>query len=154
MFVEVFKSFGAAPTPMPGSQMFMALKTGMVDGEDNGVINLVAGPNVKVIKHFTPINWSRSGVAAWISVHTWNELTKQQKQWITEASAIAAKESKFDYEIRLKEAYAKLPELGIALHRPDIESFKRAVAGFETKYDGTAWPLGLADKVRKLDLGR
>ncbi|NND92417.1 MAG: TRAP transporter substrate-binding protein [Granulosicoccus sp.] len=150
MFIEVFRLWGASPTPLPASEMFMALKSGMVDGEDNGVINLVAGSNIKVIRHFTPINWNRSGVAAWISEHTWKTLTGEQRQWIMDASTRSAESSRLDYDQAMETAMRELTESGITLHEPDLTSFAKAAATMEKAYEGTVWPAGLAASVRAL----
>lgn len=150
MFIKIFEKWGAIATPLPGSEMFMALKSGMVDGEDNGVINLVSGSNVKVIRHFSPINWNRSGVAAWISEHTWSALNAEQRQWVMAASLRSATESKADYENALANAMRALTESGIIVNAPDISSFVQATDSMEKEYEGNVWPAGLAAEIREL----
>ena len=40
--LEVMKAWGAAPTPVPAAELYMAMKQGMVDGQDNG-FDAIAG---------------------------------------------------------------------------------------------------------------
>ena len=146
MFIKVFKSWGAVPTPMSPADMFMALKSGMVDAEDNGIVNLVDTSNREVIKSVTPINWSRSGVAAWISELRWKQFSNQQRKWIREAIALSESESKPVFQQRMQEAREKLTDLGIVMQSADIDSFKAATKGFHQQFEDI-WPAGTVEKI-------
>ncbi|MDX1731834.1 MAG: TRAP transporter substrate-binding protein, partial [Aurantimonas coralicida] len=41
--VEMFKAYGANPTPMSFSEVFVALQTGVIDGQENPLTNISAG---------------------------------------------------------------------------------------------------------------
>lgn len=150
VFVETFKNWGANPTPIKGADMFMALKTGMVDGEDNGVMNLVAGSNKKVIKHFTPINWNRSGVGAWISETTWQSFSEQEKDWIQRASLRSSEQAATAYDDDLSQSMGELKEFGITVHEPELDGFLPATKQVVEKFEGDLWPSGLVAEIQSI----
>lgn len=150
MYIKVFKHWGAIPTPMNPGEMFMALKTGMVEGEDNGVINLADSSNREVIKYVSQIDWSRSGVAAWISEITWEKLSDQEKLWVNEATLLSEDESQKDYAVNMASAVTKLEELGISIETVDVSGFKSATTDFHKQFEGDIWPQGLVEKIMAL----
>lgn len=148
IFHDVFKAWGAVPVPIRPTEMFTALKSGVVEGEDNGVINLVYGRNAEIIKYFTPINWKRNVVAAWMSDKTWGSLTEQQQQWVTEAAELAANESANLFSSEMQQAYAELDKFGISVNQPDIDGFKSVTDTIIQSYEGKVWPAGEVARIR------
>jgi len=143
LFVEIFSGWGAVPVPMGASNMFMSLKTGVVDGDGNGIIGLANNkPKASVIRTVTPINWNRSSVGLWFGEESWKRLTPEQHQWIRDAGAHAERLSREEYEQNLKSALEKLPTLGIELHQPELAGFLGATERFVKKHEGTMWPAG------------
>jgi len=151
LFVEIFSGWGAVPVPMGASNMFMSLKTGVVDGDGNGIIGLANNkPKASVIRHVTPIDWKRSSVGLWFSEENWKRLTPEQHQWIQGAAAYAEMLSREEYEENLKSAYEKLPTLGIELHQPELAGFLGATERFVKKHEGTMWPAGEVAAIQAL----
>jgi TRAP-type C4-dicarboxylate transport system substrate-binding protein len=52
MWVTTFKRFGASPTPMPFPEVYTALKTGVIDGQDNPIILTSASGFFEVNKFY------------------------------------------------------------------------------------------------------
>jgi tripartite ATP-independent transporter DctP family solute receptor len=51
--VRMFEAYGANPTPMPFSEVFVALQTGVIDGQENPYVNIAAGRFQEVQKYLT-----------------------------------------------------------------------------------------------------
>ena len=51
--VRMFEAYGANPTPMPFSEVFVALQTGVIDGQENPYVNIAAGRLQEVQKYLT-----------------------------------------------------------------------------------------------------
>ena len=49
--LEVMKAWGAAPTPVPASELYLALKQGLVDGQDNG-FDAIAGAKYHEVQKY------------------------------------------------------------------------------------------------------
>jgi TRAP-type transport system periplasmic protein len=148
--IKAFESWGAIPTPIEASEMLLALKTGVVDGQDNGVIDFIGAGYVEANKFFAPIDYIRSGMGIWVSPERWAGLSDQQKAWLKEAAAYAGDEGEKIYTEQMDASFAKLGELGVTVTQPDIDAFKAAVQGMVTGMDGKAWPEGLYAKINAM----
>ncbi len=51
--VRMFEAYGANPTPMPFSEVFVALQTGVIDGQENPYVNIAAGRFQEVQSYLT-----------------------------------------------------------------------------------------------------
>lgn len=51
--LEVFEALGANPTPMAFSELFSALQQGVVDGQENPLMNIYANKLHEVQKYLT-----------------------------------------------------------------------------------------------------
>jgi tripartite ATP-independent transporter DctP family solute receptor len=51
--MEMIKALGAAPTPVAWTELYSALQTGVVDGQENGPGTIVAGSIQEVQKYYT-----------------------------------------------------------------------------------------------------
>lgn len=51
--VKMFEAYGTTPTPLPFSELFVALQTGVVDGQENPYVNVDAGKLQEVQKYLT-----------------------------------------------------------------------------------------------------
>lgn len=54
--VKMFESYGANPTPMPFSEVFVALQTGVIDGQENPYANINAAKFQEVQKYLSETN--------------------------------------------------------------------------------------------------
>jgi TRAP-type C4-dicarboxylate transport system substrate-binding protein len=148
--IQAFESWGAVPTPLKASEMFLALKSGLVDGQDNGIIDFVGAGYWEVQKQYTPIDYLRSGVGIWFSPQAWANLTDEQRGWVKQAAAKAGEDGKAIYDQQMEEAYGKLDSLGVTLNERDMAAFQAAVSGMVQGLDGKAWPAGLYDKIHNM----
>jgi tripartite ATP-independent transporter DctP family solute receptor len=53
VYIETFKSFGMLPTPMPSSELYTSLQTGVVDAGENDPASVVSWGWVDVIKYYS-----------------------------------------------------------------------------------------------------
>ena len=88
-FVNAFKLLGANPTPIPGGEMYTALKTGVVDGVEGApdILNdfkmFEAAKNYSLTRHiFTDINLV-------IAESTWKSLSPAHQKALMEAARAA-----------------------------------------------------------------
>ncbi|MCP5370833.1 MAG: TRAP transporter substrate-binding protein [Hyphomicrobiales bacterium] len=143
----VFKAWGASPTPVKASELYSALQSGLVDGQDNGIAAVVQAAYYEVQKYYMPIDYMRTGIGLWMSGTRWASLTDQQKGWVMAAATAANKEANDafpqEYETWMATAKAK----GMEIVQPDIEAFRAAAQPMIQGMEGKAWPAGLYDKI-------
>lgn len=91
MNADMYKALGALPTPIPSGEIYSSLQTGLVNGQDNGVLvannvgYIEVQPYVCMIRHFYS-----SGVVL-ISEKSWKKLSDGDKVLVREAAVEAGK---------------------------------------------------------------
>jgi len=146
---EVWKAWGASPTPMKGSDIYQALQTGMVDGDDNGIATLFNRGLMEVLKYHTPINYVHSGLCIYVSGTTWKNLDDQQKAWTEKATVMVYQEQE-PYDQMMKRYYDMAKDKGITIVEPDMAKFHAPVDEILAKFDGKFWPEGLYQKIHNM----
>jgi len=90
VFIRFVESFGAAATPMPGSEVVMALKQGVIDGQENPT-QVNYDFNVMDVQKFMSTDEHILGVHAFIISDTFFEtLSNDHKAIVLEAATLAA----------------------------------------------------------------
>ena len=148
----VMEAWGATPIPLSAAEMYMAMKQGVVDGQDNGFDAIYGAKYYEVQKYVTPINYVRSGLLVLISQSTWNKLNDKEQKALLEAVDPTDKwASKRNDEV-VAASIKGVQEKGMIILQPDLEAFKRTAAvAVKEKLDGKIWPAGLYDKIRAMD---
>jgi TRAP-type C4-dicarboxylate transport system substrate-binding protein len=147
MIVGAFEGWGAAPTPLPASELFTALRTGLVDGQDNGVLDFVGAGYAEVQRQFMPLDYIHSGVGIWIGGPSWAGLDEAQRGWVREAAAMAGTQGAEVHDAAMEEAMASLEGLGVTVTEPDIDAFRAVADGMREGMEGDAWPEGLSAEI-------
>lgn len=78
------KALGANPTPISYSELYMALQTKTVDGQDNPLPSTKNAKFYEVTKSITITNHLVDSVWPAINEAKWQSLTEQQKAWVME----------------------------------------------------------------------
>ncbi|WP_150523565.1 TRAP transporter substrate-binding protein DctP [Roseibium sediminis] len=145
------KALGAAPTPMAFAEVYTALSTGAVDGQDNPLPTVVDAKFYEVTKqivltsHLVDLNYIA------ISKSLWDGLAADQQAKL-QAAADAAAESGRQKQLE-KEAslVAFLEEQGLAVYEPDLAAFRNQVQGMYLESEFAAsWPQGVLEKINAL----
>ena len=146
---EVWKAWGASPTPLKGSDIYQALQTGMVDGDDNGIVTLFERGLMEILKYHTPINYVHSGLCIYVSGTTWKKLNDQQQAWAEKATVMVDQEQE-SYDQMMKRYYDKAKAKGTTIVEPDMGKFQEPVNEILAKFDGKFWPKGLYQKIHTM----
>jgi len=118
------------------SELVMAMKQGVVDGQENPVGTIYDLKLYETQKYMSILNYTYSSMVHVVNKKSWDKLTPEQQKILAEESAIAAKSARK----ALRDAEAiQLKDLettkGIVIARPDLAPWKAAM--------GPAW-----DKVK------
>ena len=145
------KALGANPTPMAFTEVYTALQTGSVDGQDNPLPTVVDAKFYEVTKqialtsHLVDLNYVAFSKAVW------DQMTPEQQKIVQDA-AVAAAESGRQKQLK-KEAdlVSFLTEQGLEIYEPDLTAFREHV---QAQYVGSefaaAWPEGVLEKINAL----
>ena len=89
--VAMFEAYGANPTPMSFSEVFVALQTGVIDGQENPLTNIAAGKLDEVQKYLSLTNHVYSPAYPTVGIATFEKLDPE----IQEVLATTAREVAF-----------------------------------------------------------
>lgn len=125
--VALYEAFGASGTPIPWTEVYMALRTGVADGQMNPPMYIIMGSLYEVQDYLTLANIQYSDqflVGNGEMLASWDEQTRQAfLDAVAEANAMAREHN----EAKVDERIAYLEEQGMEVIRPsneDIEAFR------------------------------
>jgi tripartite ATP-independent transporter DctP family solute receptor len=90
LFVETFKALGVNAIPMPFPEVFSAMETRTVDGQENPVATILASKFYEVQPHLVLSNHIYSAWVLLMSKKTWDSLSADEQKMV----AAAANEAK------------------------------------------------------------
>jgi tripartite ATP-independent transporter DctP family solute receptor len=150
VYIELFKLLGMLPTPMPSSELFTALQTGVVDAGENDPASVVSWGWIDVIKYYMLDNHTLSSNVLIMNKKRFDSLEPQLQQAITKAAERAVK-YQFDY-IRgaWEDSLQKIRAKGITvieLDESELNKFRERTRPIVDQYDKIIGK-GLVDMVK------
>ena len=147
VIVATFKAWGAIATPLKASELFVALRSGVVDGQDNGSIDFIGAGYTDVQKAYAPLDYIHSAVGIWSSGQRWAQLNEQQRSWLKEAANNAGLAGKPLHAAAMSVAEKTMTDKGVTISKPDIAAFREASKPVIAEFEGKLWPTGLYEKI-------
>jgi TRAP-type transport system periplasmic protein len=91
MYKDMVEAFGASPTPIPFSELYSALQTGIVDGAENPVKGYINQKFHEIAKYYTFDQHQADPSIIVFSEIVWNKFSAEDQQIIKDAMAESAK---------------------------------------------------------------
>jgi tripartite ATP-independent transporter DctP family solute receptor len=142
-------ALGAQPQVVPLSDLYLALRQGVVDGQENGAITMVNQSLYEVQPYYMPTNYIRDVRSWYVSDQVWGGLCEDQQKAIVDEANKAGEVATREVSSQMDEAMATLGD-SIEVVEPDVESFRTALEGVFEKFDGDLWQEGLLEETRQL----
>jgi tripartite ATP-independent transporter DctP family solute receptor len=146
--LEVMKAWGASPTPVPASELYLAMKQGLVDGQDNGFDAIAGAKYYEVQKYVMRLDYIQSGLLVLIAADKWSRLKPDHQQAML--SAVAATEawaSKMTWEVADR-SLEVIRKAGMEVVEPDLAPFRKIAADVTRRFDGEMWQKGTIEKIQ------
>jgi tripartite ATP-independent transporter DctP family solute receptor len=142
------EALGATATPLAFGEVYLGLKTGTIDAQDNPLPTVRAAKFYEVTKQIVMTSHLVDGIFLSIASKAFNALTPTQKQKVMAAAQAAAA---FNNENRIKEE-AQLVEFfkkeGLQVTTPDLDAFHKSVqATYQASDYAKVWPKGLIERI-------
>lgn len=145
------EALGATATPMAFGEVYLALKTGTIDGQDNPLPSVRAAKFYEVTKQIVMTDHLVDCIFIAIANKTWNALAPAQKQKLMAAAQAAAK---YNNENRIREEGQLVDffkQQGLQVTVPDREAFRKHVQEVYLKSDyAKVWPKGLLERINQV----
>lgn len=155
LILSCFKALGAAPAAINFNELFTALQTKVVEGEENDLFQIWKGNLYEVQKYCALTNHIWDGYYFFINGKTWNSLPGDVQTLIATKFNDAAVQQRQAVISSMGPAQTELAKNGLVFNNVDRDAFRSALreAGFYAQwkkaFGPTVWSL-LEDSVGKL----
>ena len=142
------EALGATPTPLAFGEVYLGLKTGTIDGQDNPLPTVRAAKFYEVTKQIVMTSHLNDGIFIAISSKSFNAMSPDQKRKVADAAKAAVA---FNNENRIKEE-GQLVDFfkkeGLQVTTPDVEAFRKQVqTAYQNSEFAKVWPKGLLERI-------
>ncbi len=124
----LFKSLGAAPTPMNFSELYTALQTRVVDGQENPLANIEFGRFYEVQKYLTLSAHMWGGYWLIANGDFWNSMPADLQAIVTRNASTYTDRQRRDVMKLNDSLVGKLQSQGMTVNTPDRNSMKAKLA--------------------------
>lgn len=144
-------ALGANPVPVPFAELYTALQTGAVDGQDNPLPTVMDAKFYEVTKqivltsHLVDLNYLT------LSKKVWDSLSPENQAKLQKAADDAAEFGRQNQLAKEAELVEGLKAKGLKIYEPDLDAFRSTVQKAYLESDlSKAWPEGIVDKINAL----
>ena len=141
-------ALGATATPLAFGEVYLGLKTGTIDGQDNPLPSMRAAKFYEVTKQIVMTSHLVDSLFIAIASKAFNALTPAQKQKVSAAAQAAAlynNDNNIKEESQLVEFFKKE---GLQVTVPDVDAFHKSVqATYQASDYAQVWPKGLVERI-------
>jgi tripartite ATP-independent transporter DctP family solute receptor len=132
--VDIMKSVGAESQQIKFAELYVALQQGVVDGQENPLVNFHASKLYEVQKHLALTSHQFQMTPFLMSKRTWDKLSDADKKAVQEAALEATTlQRKLSQEADDK-LLADLKAKGVQVTTPDHAAFAQATANVTDKW--------------------
>ena len=145
------KALGANPTPLAYSEVYTALQTGAIDGQDNPLPNDYNMKFYEVTSQIVLTSHLIGFDVFAVSKKTWNALTPEQRDVLESEVKKAidwSTERHLAEEARLVQFFK---DEGLKVYEPDVDAFRNyAQEMYLNSEFAESWPAGMLDRINAL----
>lgn len=144
-------AMGANPTPIAFNDLYLALSTNTVDGQDNPLPTVKNAKFYEVQKSISLTNHLVDSVWPTINKAKWDSLTPEQQGWVMEGVE-AARKACDDANLKTEsEVVDFLKSQGLKVYEADVDTFADQVLAKYLESDiSKSWDKDLFEKVKAL----
>jgi len=144
MYLDLFKSLGAAPTPINVSELYTALQTHVVDAQENALLNIEQSNIYQVQK---TLNFSNHSWSVWwfvFNADAWKALPPDVQAVVTRNVAKYGLLQRRDFAARTASLTDRLHRQGMTVYACDVASLKARLTAYYARWKATFGPAAWA----------
>lgn len=148
IYIENLRCMGGNPAPMGIGEVYLAMKTGVVDGQENPFTNINAFKFYEVAKYLVLTGHQVGPIIPIINEKSWASLGADGQQVLIDAFQAGGKLS--DSLVLKDEAglLEKFKAAGMEVITPDIDAFRAQARTCLPKKFGEAWGQGVYEAIQ------
>ncbi|NHA68265.1 DctP family TRAP transporter solute-binding subunit [Phycicoccus flavus] len=133
MTVDIFSALGANPTPLAFGELYLALRQGTVDGQENPLTNIASAKLDEVQKYLALTGHKYEATPFVMNLGEWEKLSDADQQVVLQAAEDARDAQRTmndEQNAQLRQELAN----SMTVTEPDKEAFREATKGVYDKY--------------------
>ena len=142
------EAIGASPTPVAYAEVYTALQTGAIDGQDNPLLASQLMKFNEVTSQFVMTNHVIAYDCMAVTSKVWNAMTPEQQSLLRREAEKAMGDYTIKYAAEEQKAAEAFKAQGLKVYTPDLDAF-RAFA--QRKYLSSSyavdWPAGMLERI-------
>ena len=135
LFVDMMRTLGAAPTPMSLGEVYLALQTGVIDGQENPLPTIAANRFMEVQRYINLTGHILVPLLPVVSTQTWGALPAAEQALLADAlreGGTVAGQLVREGETRLRTEFAAR---GVQFIDSNRDAFRTALAPLYARYE-------------------
>lgn len=146
-YVESFKALGATPTPLPFKELYTALQSGLVTGQENPLETIYGSKFYEVQSHIAMVNYIHKPGYVMISEIFWQGLSDTEKQWFKQAAKDQRDATNEVIDNNTNALIQAMKKEGVTFTYPDKAEFKKALWGVTERLGKDRWGDEIYEKI-------
>lgn len=134
MTIDIFRELRANPTPMAFGELYLGLRQGAVDGQENPVVNIKSSALYEVQSHLAVTGHKYEANPFVMSSQRWETMSSDIRAVIERAAAEARDEQRRLMNEQTVQIYEEFESL-LQVTRPDRAVFRDATKGVYTRWE-------------------
>ncbi|MEO0004175.1 MAG: hypothetical protein RLZZ22_1867 [Pseudomonadota bacterium] len=140
VLVDIMQALGADPQQIKFSELYVALQQGVVDGQENPLVNIQASKLYEVQKHLALTSHMFQMTPFLMSKRSWDRLSEADRKAVQEAAAEATAAQRRMSQEADDRLLADLKAKGVQVTTVDKNAFSKATEKVDDKWLAT--PMG------------
>lgn len=132
---KTFVALGATTTTIPYSDLYMGLKTGVADGQENPWVNVEGMKFYEVQQYFTEVNYQFHPDPFYVNAAWWNELPQEYRDIISECATEMGTYNDQLIDENQEAAKQVVIDAGCEVYEPSEEELKAFQDAVQVVYD-------------------
>jgi len=150
--IRAMKHLGALPIEIPFADLYVGLRTGVAEAQENGAIVMVRASLYEVQQYYMQTDYIRDIETWYVNPAVWNRLSGADQQAVYEVTEECGALVTELTQQMLADAYEVLEQHITVIRDPelDLEAIRAALEGVFDDWEGTRWPEGTLAFIRGL----
>jgi tripartite ATP-independent transporter DctP family solute receptor len=147
-WIAMGRALGASPTPLGFGEVYLALKTGVVDGQDNPLPTDKAQKFHEVTRYIVLTHHQIGMLWPTINERLWQRMPAEYRSWVMQALRAGREHQNklvLDGEAALIAEFRDVH--GMTIVEPDVEAFRAHAREVYREFEGE-WGAGMYDRIR------
>ncbi|MSU88488.1 transporter [Rhodobacteraceae bacterium 2CG4] len=138
-YVESLRALGANPTPMAFAEVYTALQTGVVDGQENPIETIYAQKFFEVQKGIAVVDYINKPAYVMISEQFWSGLPEDEQQLLRDANDASTAVIEELLPQQAEKQIAEMEQAGVTITHPDKQPFIEATQSVRDTLGRNVW---------------